>query len=712
MATAKNAVRKLLDQAKAASRSALTAPEAKAICEAYGIAVPREGLAASATEAAQLATSIGFSVVMEIVSPQILHKTEVGGVMVGVADAQAAQAAFSTIVASARRHHPDASIDGVQVQQMLSGGQEVIIGAVTDPAFGKLVAFGLGGILVEVLKDITFRLAPASRADALAMLDGIGAAEMLRGVRGAPAINRDALASMIVNVSQLVADFPEISELDLNPVFATPSGATAADVRVVLDFKPAPARYRPSQEEIVRQMNRIMKPDAVAVIGASAENGKIGNSIMKNLINGGYQGAIYPIHPSAASILGKQAYKSVKDVPGEIDVAVFAIPAKFVAKALTEVGEKKIPGAVLIPSGFAETGNVEGQEELVAIGRKYGVRLMGPNIYGFYYTPKNLCATFCTAFDVKGSAALSSQSGGIGMAIIGFSRSAKMGVSAIVGVGNKSDIDEDDLLTFFEQDDNTQIIAQHCEDLKDGRGFAEVAKRVSKKKPVVVLKAGRTSMGARAASSHTGALAGNDKIYDDVFKQSGVIRARSLRDLLDFARGIPLLPTPKGNNVVIITGAGGSGVLLSDACVDNQLSLMAMPPDLDAAFRKFIPPFGAAGNPIDITGGEPPTTYKNTIRLGLEDPRIHALVLGYWHTIVTPPMVFANLVVEVVEEMKARGIVKPIVASLAGDIEVERASEYLYDHRIPAYPYSTEIPVAVLGAKYRWARGAGLIPSV
>jgi len=432
---------------------------------------------------------------------------------------------------------------------------------------------------------------------------------------------------------------------------------------------------------------------------------------MKNLINGGYQGRIYPIHPKAAEILRRKVYKSVKDVPGPIDVAVFAIPAKFVAEALIECGEKQIPGAVLIPSGFAETGNVEGQKRIQEIGRKYDIRLMGPNIYGFYYTWKNLCATFCTAYDVKGHAALSSQSGGIGMAIIGFSRSAKMGVSAIVGVGNKCDIDEDDLLTFFEQDENTHIIAMHCEDLKDGRSFAEVASRVSRKKPVVVLKAGRTAMGARAASSHTGALAGNDKIYDDVLRHCGVIRAKSLRDMLEFARAIPVLPTPKGENVVIITGAGGSGVLLSDACVDNGLSLMRIPEDLDQAFRKFIPPFGAAGNPIDITGGEPPTTYKNTIRLGLEDPRIDALVLGYWHTIITPPMVFANLVVEVVEEMQARGIVKPIVASLAGDIEVERASEYLFDHRIPAYPYTTEMPVVVLGAKYRWARGAGLIPS-
>jgi acyl-CoA synthetase (NDP forming) len=705
------AVRKLLDQAKAAGRSALTAPEAKTICDAYGIAVPKEGLAADAAHAARLGASIGFPVVMKIVSPQILHKTEAGGVVVGVRNADQAAQAFESIVASARRYDSNASIAGVQVQQMLAGGQEVIIGAVTDPAFGKLVAFGLGGILVEVLKDITFRLAPATREDALSMLDGIAAAEILRGARGADPVDRDALASMIESVSRLVADFPEISELDLNPVFASKSSATAADVRVVLDFTPPVPRYRPNKQDIVRQMNRIMKPDAVAVIGASNENGKIGNSVMKNLINGGYQGEIYPIHPSADSIMGKKAYRSVKDVPDVIDVAIFAIPAKFVAQALIEVGEKKIPGAVLIPSGFAETGNVAGQLELVAIARRYDIRLMGPNIYGFYYTPKNLCATFCTAYDVKGSAALSSQSGGIGMAIIGFSRSAKMGVSAIVGLGNKSDIDEDDLLTFFEQDDNTQIIAQHCEDLKDGRAFAEVAKRVSKKKPIVVLKAGRTSMGARAASSHTGALAGNDRIYEDVFRQSGVIRARSLRDLLEFARGIPVLPTPKGNNVVIITGAGGSGVLLSDACVDNALTLMAMPADLDAAFRKFIPPFGAAGNPVDITGGEPPSTYQNTVRLGLEDPRIHALILGYWHTIVTPPMVFARRMVEVVSEMRAKGIAKPVVASLAGDVEVEQAAGYLYQHGIPAYAYSTEIPVAVLGAKFQWARGAGLIPT-
>ncbi|HAK55553.1 MAG TPA: CoA-binding protein [Acidobacteria bacterium] len=703
------AVKAVLEGARAAGRASLTSTESKQICDAYGIPVPREGLATSSAEAATLAADIGYPVVLKIVSKDILHKTEAGGVLTGLGTADEVARGYEAIVKSARAYKADADIAGVQVQQMLPAAQEVIVGAVTDPSFGKLVAFGLGGVLVEVLKDVTFRLAPASRDDALSMIDGIQAAEVLKGVRGADPVNRDALASLIENVSALTADFPEIHELDLNPVLATKDAVAAVDVRILLAQELPEPRPRPSQEEILKSMVRIMRPKSVAVIGASGEDGKIGNSVMKNLINGGYQGEIYPINPKADDILGRKCYKSVKDVDGPIDIAVFAIPAKFVAGALAEIGEKGIAGAVMIPSGFAEVGETELQQQMIGVARKHNVRVMGPNIYGFYYTHENLCATFCTPYDVKGQAALSSQSGGVGMAIIGFSRSAKMGVSAIVGLGNKSDIDEDDLLTFFEQDNNTQVIAMHVEDLKDGRAFAEVAQRVSKQKPVVVLKAGRTALGARAAASHTGALAGNDKVYDDVLRQSGVIRARTLNDMLQFARGLPILPTPKGENIIIITGAGGSGVLLSDACIDNDLRLMRMPDDLDAAFRKFIPPFGAAGNPVDITGGEPPTTYRNTIKLGLEDERVHALILGYWHTIITPPMVFAKLASEVVEEGRAKGINKPIVASLVGDVEVEEASEYLYDRGIPSYPYTTQLPVNVLGAKYRWARGAGLL---
>jgi acyl-CoA synthetase (NDP forming) len=705
----KTAIAEVLAAVKAQGRTSLTAPEARTVCDACAITVPREGLATSAKQAAAIADEIGYPVVMKVVSPEILHKTEAGGVIANLTKAAEVRNAYKTIIGNAKSYEPIAHIMGVQVQQMVTGGHEVIVGAVTDPSFGKLAAFGMGGVLVEVLKDVTFRLAPTPRDQALSMINGVRAGEILRGVRGAAGVNQDALASLICSVSQLVHEFPEISEVDLNPVFAGPDGAVAADVRIIVDFNPSAPRFRPSQAEILSAMNRIIRPDSIAVIGASAEEGKIGNSVMRNLIDGGYQGEIYPIHPRLDEVLGKKAYRSVKDIAGNVDIAVFAIPARAVAGALAECGEKQIAGAILIPSGFAETGNQDLQDEVVKIARQYNIRLMGPNIYGFYYTPKNLCATFCTPYDVKGKVALSSQSGGVGMAIVGFSRSTRMGVSAIVGLGNKSDIDEDDLLTFFEQDDNTQAIAMHFEDLKDGRAFAEAAMRVAKRKPVIALKAGRTAMGARAARSHTAALAGDDRVYEDVLRQSGVVRARSLNDMLQFARCLPMLPTPKGENVVIITGAGGSGVLLADACTDWQLQLMAMPPDLDEAFKKFIPPFGASGNPVDITGGEPPTTYRNTIALGLEDNRIHALILGYWHTIITPPMVFANLVAEVVEEYRAKGINKPVVASLVGDVEVEEASRHLFDHNIPSYPYTTELPVAVLGAKYQWARRAGLI---
>src|ERR1700719_1117996 len=304
MSNSKDAVRKILDLVKADKRTSLTAPEGKLVCDAYGIPVPKEGVAKSADD----------------------------------------EKNYATILANAKKYKADAKIEGIQIQQMLLGGTEVIIGSITDGSFGKLVAFGLGGVLVEVLKDITFRLAPATKQDALSMLDGIQAHDMLKGVRGGDPANRDALADIIVKVSQLVSDFQEIVELDLNPVFATKKDAIAADVRIVVDYdyKPRPAPR--SNQEIVTAMNHIMQPRAVAVIGASAEDGKIGNSVMKNLINGGYKGDIYPIHPKAAEILGYKAYKSVKDVAGGIDTAVFAIPAIFVAGALIQCGEKEKPG--------------------------------------------------------------------------------------------------------------------------------------------------------------------------------------------------------------------------------------------------------------------------------------------------------------------------------------------------------------------------------
>ena len=461
---------------------------------------------------------------------------------------------------------------------------------------------------------------------------------------------------------------------------------------------------RRTQEPDLEAMRRIFAPRGVAVIGASATPGKIGYSAVENLIAGGYKGNIYPINPGASEILGLRVYKSIAEAPDDVDVGIVAIPAPAVPNLLAEAGAKSVAGLVVTSSGFAETGNVELQQELATQAREHKVRIIGPNTYGYYYTPASLCATFCTPYTERGGVALMSQSGGVGMAILGYSRSRQMGVSAIVGMGNKCDINETDLLSFFGEDPNTSVVAMHMEDLKDGRSFFDTVQSVARRKPVVVLKAGRTSSGARAAASHTAALAGQDAVYDAAFAQTGVIRAHTLEELLDWSRALQLLPDPQGEDVVIVTGAGGLGVLLADACEDYGLRLMSMPSDLDKAFREYIPPFGAAGNPVDITGGEPPETYYNVIRMALKEPRIHSLVIGYWHTVITPPMVFAEVMGRAVEEAAAEGIRKPVVAALAGDVEVETAARYLEARGVPAYPYAAEKAVAALGAKYRFWR--------
>ncbi|MCH8284818.1 MAG: CoA-binding protein, partial [Chloroflexi bacterium] len=264
-------------------------------------------------------------------------------------------------------------------------------------------------------------------------------------------------------------------------------------------------------------MRRIFMPRGVAVVGASGTPGKLGYAIVDNLKNGGFAGHVYPVNPGADEILGYRCYKSLDEVPDDTDVALISIPARAVASVVPSAGAKGIAALVVISSGFAETGERELQEELVRLAREHNVRVLGPNIYGYYYTSMDLCATFCTPYNERGGIALISQSGGVGMAILGYSRSRGMGVSAIVGLGNKCDVDEDDLLEFFGQDPNTEVIAIHMEDLKDGRAFFDTAQRIARQKPVVVLKAGWTGLGARAAASHTAALAGEDRIYDAAF---------------------------------------------------------------------------------------------------------------------------------------------------------------------------------------------------
>lgn len=461
--------------------------------------------------------------------------------------------------------------------------------------------------------------------------------------------------------------------------------------------------------DVVSVLNRMFNAKSIAVIGASSEPGKVGYSAVKNIVDGGFKGKAYPVNPARAGeeLFGCKYYASIKDLPDGVDTAVIAIPAKMVNDAIIELGKKGVPSAVIITSGYSEIGNVELQRQLVETAKKANVRVLGPNIFGYYYPHNDLCATFCTPYTNKGGIALICQSGGVGMAVIGFTRSRGIGVSAILGMGNKVDIDEDDLLEFFAQDPNTRVIAMHMEDVKDGLAFMKAAKRVSKIKPVVALKTGRTPLGSRAAASHTAALAGADEVFDAAFRQSGVIRARTLFELLDWARVLYMLPQPQGENIFIHTSAGGLGVILADALYDHGLKAMEIPADLEQALRKYIPVFGSFKNPIDVTGSSTPEVQAESAKIAIRDPRVHSIVFGYWHTIITPPMVFAKAIGEAVEEARKEGIVKPMVASLSGDVEVEEAARYLEKKGIPSYPYSPDQAVSALAAVYKWARYGG-----
>jgi acyl-CoA synthetase (NDP forming) len=448
----KDAVNKMIAQVKEQGRKVLTEVESKAVLEAYAIPVNAGGLAMEAAAAIEIADKIGYPVVMKIVSPDILHKSDAGGVRVGIATAEEVRKAYEDIKAAALAYKPDADVRGVVVQRMVPEGMELVVGATFSRQFGHAVMFGLGGIFVEVMKDVVFRLAPVTVGEALEMIGEIRGSAILGGLRGKPPVDRTALADIIHKLSVLVTEHPEILEVDLNPVIAGERGAVAADARIILGEPRRVAETVYSSDEIVAAMKRIFSPKGIAIIGASGDQAKLGYSTVKNIIDGGYKGRIYPINPKADQILGWKCYRDVREVPDEVDVAVVVIPAAAVADAVAALGEKGVAGAIVISSGFAEIGNDELQRVLVETARRSKVRILGPNIFGLYYTPADLCATFCTPYTEKGVTALSCQSGGVGMAIIGYSRANKMGVSAIVGVGNKCDLDEDDLIEFFGQD--------------------------------------------------------------------------------------------------------------------------------------------------------------------------------------------------------------------------------------------------------------------
>jgi len=432
-------------------------------------------------------------------------------------------------------------------------------------------------------------------------------------------------------------------------------------------------------------LESMLEPRSIAVIGASRTPGKIGYVVLKNIIGYGYKGKIYPINPNAEEIMGLKAYPSVLNVPGEVDVAVIAIPAQEVPRAMEECGKKGVKVAVVITSGFSEVGNIELEEKIVKIAREYGVRILGPNIFGYAYTPSNINATFGPLEVEKGNIALISQSGALGIALMGWTIMNEIGLSALFSVGNMADIDVAELSELLADDPNTKVIAIYLEGIKPGRGreFVETMTRVTEKKPVVVIKAGRTSRGMKAVASHTGSLAGSDALYEAAFKQAGVIRAYDVEEMFDIARAFAQQPLPRGENTIIITNGGVVGVLATDAAELSGVKLVEPSQQLMNAFKQAMPWFGSPKNPVDLTGQAVVDNYIKALKIAIESPEIDNIVILYCRTAILDPRDLAKAIVEFYSENKVN---KPTVASFVGGQDTYDAMRYLNRNGIPSYP--------------------------
>lgn len=449
-------------------------------------------------------------------------------------------------------------------------------------------------------------------------------------------------------------------------------------------------------------LDKLFKPSSIAVVGASRDPSKIGSQILRNIIDYGFEGKVYPINPTADEIMGLKCYPKVSDVPDDVDVAVIAVPSDKVIGVIEDCGRAGVKFAVVITSGFKEVGNEELERELVSRARSYGMRVIGPNIFGYVYTPSKLNASFGPKDVIPGNIAFISQSGALGIALMGYTIVENIGVSAIVSVGNKADLDDVDLLDFFDRDPNTGLIMIYLEGLSPGRGrsFIDVAARVSSRKPIIVIKAGRTEVGARAAASHTGSMAGSVAIYESAFKQSGVLMAKSVEEAFDWAKALAWNKVPEGENLIVLTNGGGAGVQSTDTFADNGIYLRKPPESLVQEIRKFAPPFASFANPIDITGMAPDEWYYRGTLAALRDPEVHALTVLYCQTAVTTPMGVAKSILDAVRDS---GNNKPITVGMVGGPEVFEAVSFLNKQRVPAYP-TPERAAAAMSSLYAYAR--------
>lgn len=642
----------IIDHARSEGRSYLMEHESKAILESIGISTSGSRVARSEEAAVEIFNSIGAPVVLKVLSPDVVHKSDAGGVKLDLMSEADVRDAYRKIESA----FSDKKGVAISVQRMAEPGIEAIIGVAQDPTFGPVLMFGLGGIFVEILKDVSFRSIPIAELDALDMIEEIKGYALLKGYRGHSA-DIPALKELLLKISDLVTEHPEISEMDLNPVFLYPDGYTVVDARVILGEgnRPVSGPSAPATQDL----HDLFYPRSVAVIGASGTPGKLGWNVFTNLVSHGFKGKLYPINPRAKEVQGIKAYPRISDVPGPVDVAIILVSAGVTPDVVEECCACGIRYIVVESAGFAELGK-SGKEielQMKEIADKYGARLLGPNCSGIINTHCSMVQSIGIVDALrKGNIGLVSQAGVCAAGMLWGLRHI-MDFGIIATIGNKLDINETDMLEAVSKDENVNVICMYLESVKAGRRFIDIAKDVTMEKPVIILKSGRTEAGKKAVASHTASLAGNDIIFSAAFRQAGVIRARDYEHMFTLARAISKQPFPDREGVFIITYAGSLGVIAADAITDNGMRLAELSPELKARLMELLPEYVGGLNPVDYTFSQNADIVRKTIEIGVESDDVGSFIVVLQAEIL-------GSYVDALEDIDYKG--KPIIACVAG----------------------------------------------
>jgi len=591
-------IKKLIEKVKAEGRSALTEVESKQFLKGYDIPVVQESIAMTPDEAALQARQYGFPAVLKGLGARLMHKTERGLVHLNLNNEKEVRAAAKAVAKSA-----GGDLEGFLVQPQVRGRREFVAGLFCDPHFGPIVMFGLGGIFTEALKDIAFRVAPFNETEAGLMVEELRSSSLLGPFRGESAVRKEEMIQILLGLSRLAVEQTDITEVDINPLLVGADGRiTAVDALIIIGSRSEETTARPPVA--LPDIAKIFAPRSIAFIGASAQLGKWGNMLLTNVLAGGYEGSVYLVNPKGQDIAGRKVYKSIAEIPGKVDLGVVTVPAAKVIGMIPEFKAKGIKYMLLVTSGFCETGQEGGalERELIQAAQEAGVLILGPNTMGICNPHAKLYCVATPYWPKAGSIGLVSQSGNLGTQLLAFAEQEGIGIRSFCGSGNESMITVEDYLRVFESDQLTKTVLLYIESIKDGRRFFSTARRVSAKKPVIVLKGGRTDAGSRAASSHTGAMASNIRIFNAACRQAGVILADQPMDLVDLSAAFSSLPLPRGKRVALMTLGGGWGVVATDMCIESGLEVPHLSADVIARIDKILPPFWSRENPVDLVG--------------------------------------------------------------------------------------------------------------